>query len=530
MIYAQKQRSLGERIDAAIYALFPRWGTRRKMARAAWEASRRITERYQRAWEAADDDRFRGHKWLTSRLSPDSALAEDLDQLRSRSYDLVRNDAYAAGAIDSLVCNVVGDGIRPQARILPQPPAISEEQARRWNDELEDLFDRWAYYAGRDGVSTLWDLQRQAIYTWAAGGDCFLVMSDVGRSDAPIPLALELIAPERCVTPPEEASNPLVRLGIEYDESGRRVAYWFRSAHPGDTFDQSETYQRIEAWRVCHLYRPIFPGQSRGFPMLAPVMGLLKDLKDFREATIIGEQVAACFTVFVTGGNPMLNAVNAAAATDKWGSRLQEIAPGRIEYLADGSEVTIANPNRPSNTIGPFIETNLKAIAAGINFPYELFIHSYAGTTYSSGRLSLLEARQMFSTNWQAPFIWHCCMPLWRRVVEEAVATGEVSIPGARLAADYERVVRHAWIGRGQPWIDPTKDVAAARDAIEANLTTKTEECAARGRDFEEICRARQRENALEAMYGIIPPPRVGAAPTNQPSSPAPVAEEGIPA
>ena len=53
----------------------------------------------QRAWEAADTDRFRGEKWMTSQVSVNSDLEVDLQTLWDRAEDLLRNDAYASSAI-----------------------------------------------------------------------------------------------------------------------------------------------------------------------------------------------------------------------------------------------------------------------------------------------------------------------------------------------------------------------------------------------------------------------------------------------
>ena len=77
----------------------------------------RAKVRMQKAWEAADSDRFRGEKWMTSQLSANSNLEMDLQTLWDRSEDLLRNDPYAASAINGRTDNVVGSGMSFHSRI-----------------------------------------------------------------------------------------------------------------------------------------------------------------------------------------------------------------------------------------------------------------------------------------------------------------------------------------------------------------------------------------------------------------------------
>ena len=56
------------------------------------------------------------HTWGTSAAGPDVALMWSLGTLRSRARQLVRNDPFAAGGMDTLVANLVGTGITPRLR------------------------------------------------------------------------------------------------------------------------------------------------------------------------------------------------------------------------------------------------------------------------------------------------------------------------------------------------------------------------------------------------------------------------------
>ena len=101
-------------------------------------------------------------------------------------------------------------------------------------------------------------------------------------------------------------------------------------------------------------------------------MGKLKDLKDFSEAKLIAEQVTACTTTFIQTEDPYSRAVGASTGTSADGKRLQELEPGRIEYIGENDKVHHVDPNRPGNTFAPFVEHHLMGVSAGLRYAYSL--------------------------------------------------------------------------------------------------------------------------------------------------------------
>ncbi|WP_414699050.1 phage portal protein [Oligoflexus sp.] len=64
-----------------------------------------------------------------------------LATLRAQSRDLDRNEAIARGATENIVGNLVGDGLRPQAKLDHQFLGISETAARRFEKTAEKLYE-----------------------------------------------------------------------------------------------------------------------------------------------------------------------------------------------------------------------------------------------------------------------------------------------------------------------------------------------------------------------------------------------------
>lgn len=510
---------VGHALDAGISAFFPAWGARRNEARRRDELHRAVTAAAERrtqsrAWEAAESDRFRGSKWLVSKLSPNSQLEQDLQTLRDRAEDLYRNDSYAASAINGRVNNVVGSGWkdRLQSRIEATEGVIDDLESDRLQSTLERKFRKWAR---RDRFNRK---HRQFERCRALYGEAIAVASDIvrpGFDENDIPLTIQIVHPKRLETPvgrrvirfadrkrqfvdltTEEWKA--IRLGIRFDDTGVPSHYYLRTTDPNDNADPRAEYEEYPASRVRHSFEELFQGQIRGIPWLAPAMGALKDIKDFGEANLISEQIAACFSVFIKKTDPYGAAEGNAAVTDTNGDRLEDIEPGMVQYLGQDEEAQFADPNRPGNTLAPFLEANLRGVAAAIEFPYELLAKDYSKTTYSSGRLSLIAGRIAFRC-WQNEHIDDWLTWLYETWLDETVMfDDDVEIDPSSYLENLDTYRAHEWVAPGWPWIDPVKEVQASVDAIAGNLATETDELASLGRDAQQIRKTRERERIAQ--------------------------------
>jgi lambda family phage portal protein len=323
--------------------------------------------------------------------------------------------------------------------------------------------------------------------------------------DKPVPLAIEVIDPERVETPPEQIGNPRVRMGIEYDAKGRIVAYYIRQTHPGDSKTHNLKYDRVPAERVLHVFEKWFAGQSRGYPWLTRTLNRIKDGKDLGEATIIAAQVQACYAVFIERVNPFGSAVGNSQGTTADGNRFEEIRPGGIHYTNPGEKPTFGSPTSPGNTFAPFMEWNGRQQAAGMNFPYEMLGKNWGGLSFAAGRLVLAEARQ-FTKSQQKLLVelWLC--PLWNRMVDEAVIVGAVDIPPRLYARMPWAFQAHEWGPPAWPYaLTPREEIDAKVAAIEANLDTKQRVISEGGAWWREVFAQRAVEREEERTLRINP-------------------------
>lgn len=495
---------IGGLIDGAWMAISPQRGIARISARRMW----RIAERRFKnsAFEGAENDRLRADRWMGSRLSPDAALVEDLETLRHRSREIYRNDTLG-GVIDNRVNHIVGTGFTFQSRIRETAGVVNKARAESLNQQIESAFNRVARRIDRTRKLSLWQVCRLAQRCIDVDGELVAVMSDVGDAESLIPLAIEVIDADRLESPPGEVNNPKNRMGIEYDDAGRIVAYHVRKANPFDplTVQDSLKYDRIDASRVVHVFERWFPQQSRGLPWLTRVLNKTRDAKDLDEAEIIACQVQACYAAFVKGGMGARGAAGAASGTNG-GLLEQDIRPGSIKYLSEGQEVSFGAPSRPGNTFAPFMEWIYRRIAGGVNWSYEMMVKNWNGLSFAGGRLALIDAKKESQCR-QKLIDEQFLTAVGERIITEIVVLGEVDISPREFERNKHVFTAHSWTPpRWEFAINPQQEVAADIAEINANLVTKAEKIAERGGDLEEVFAERAKERQAEEMLGIEPP------------------------
>lgn len=519
-------------VDGVISAISPSWGLRRMRQRAA--------SRMLGAYRGAEKTRLRGD-WHALQGSADADLLHDLPTLRQRSRDLNRNDAHASAITGTVVENVVGTGIKPQSRPDQDELGVPEPQVREFSRRAERAWRIWVKRADAQNRMNFYEIQALIKRQILENGEVFVLPLMINEPGRRYRLALEVIEADRVSTPTGK-QGPTMRDGVELGERGQPIAYWIKKRHPGDV--QLGVAQASHEWvrypamnkagrpNVLHLYHVKRPGQTRGEPFFAPVLSAFKDLGDFMEAEIVAARVAACFTAFITKNDPA--AAFEGAQVDAQGNRIESLEPGMTQYLAPGESVSFGDPKRPSGTFEPFVLAVLRSIGASLGLPLELVLKDFSRTNYSSARAAMLEARRFFrgSQTWLADRL---CQPCWEWVLEEAWLRED--LPAVDLLGDQrDDWMKAHWIAPGWGWVDPVKEVDSSKMAIDAGLSTYADECAAQGRDWEEVFAQQKREQQKRAELGLVAPaPSKPADPVNsndedEPppsgSQPAPIEEE----
>ncbi len=462
--------------------------------------------------------------WNPSIGSADSDLVDELSTIVSRSRDLVRNHGVASGAIQTIVDNVVGTGLRLSA--IPDYKALGKDKewADNWSRKTEALWRSWAETTDCDAAKSLTftGLTTQVFRAGLINGEALALPLWLPNRGGVFATSIQLVESDRMGCTNSQMLDEKVRGGIETDIYGAPLAYWVAKKHPGESGYGGIEYQRIPTFtrfgrrRVIHVHDKERTGQNRGKPILTSVMPLFKMLDHYEKSELQAAVVNAMIAAFIE--TPMDSESIAEmfggsgddylAAKNEWQVKLQG---GAVIPVFPGDKVSPFTPSRPNSGYSNFVENVQRHIGAGLNLPFELLMKDYSKTNYASVRAALMEAWRFFlgrriwlSTYWAKPVY-----ELW---LEEAINKGLIEASG--FYQNKALWSRCKWIGPGRGWIDPVKEAIASKLRLDNNLATLEDECAAQGLDWEEVLEQRARELGKVKELGLsnselnnLPPP-----------------------
>lgn len=233
-------------LDRVIAWASPARGLRRVRARLQIDAARKYES-------ASTGRRFDG--WLTQSTSANTEINQSLVYLRNRHRALVRDNPWAARAVQAIVSNVVGYGFTQK---VFGPKRTGQLFKAWWGSKACDA----------DGRHNGAGLEALILRTVAESGECLIRRYPRPASFGPVPLQIRVLEPDYLDHGKTDALTNGGRIlqGVEFDREGRRVAYWLFADHPGDLLTVSATSVRVDASDVAHVFRGDRPGRFAACP------------------------------------------------------------------------------------------------------------------------------------------------------------------------------------------------------------------------------------------------------------------------
>jgi len=442
--------------------------------------------------------------WMPSNPGAVAALYATQTDLRAKSRDLVRRNAWANAALESYVANAIGTGIKPQSM-------VADADLR---ERIQALWRNWTLDADAAGLTDFYGLQAMACRAMLEGGEA-LVRIRYRRPEDSLPVAIQLqvLEPEHLpVTLNTTADNGnLIRAGIEFDRLGRRVAYHLYRSHPEDGAMSPmsgaggmETV-RVDAGEILHLFRPLRPGQIRGEPWLARALVKLNELDQYDDAELVRKKTAAMFAGFITRLAPEDNLMGEGLA-DGNGVALAGLEPGTLQILEPGEDVKFSQPADVGASYADFLRMQFRAVAAAMGVTYEQLTGDLTQVNYSSIRAGLLEFRRRVEALQHGVIVHQLCRPIWQAWMEQAVLEGSLVLPGYARGGTTKRreYLAVKWIPQGWQWVDPKKEFDAMLTAIRAGLLSRSEAISSFGYDAEDVDREIAADNARADGLGLV--------------------------
>jgi lambda family phage portal protein len=516
------------------------------------------------AYDAASLSTAEMNEWLPIVRSPDTEINIYRDRMVARARDMVRNDGFAAGAVNRMLDSLVGGAYRlssmPDYRALARLggkfDAAWAEDFRlaveaEWSGFAEDI----GHYNDVSRAMTVTQQFRQALGHMLIDGDALAVThwmpERIGYGAAKFSTAFQIIDPDRLSNPYQNSGyitsydTQYMRGGVELDHKGVPIAYHVRKAHQNDFFStlDSVIWERIPRedddgfLRVIHHFERQRAEQHRGVSIFAPILGRLKLLSRYYGVELQAATIASVFGTFIKSpydpgmvedalspeGNEGMSWYQGMRA-DFHRERKPMLNDAVIPTLAPGESIETVKAERPNSAFGDFTRQMLLGISTALGISVEQLTNDYSESNYSSARAAIAETERTVKRR-LAEFNSGVANPMFATWMDEGFSRGLFPLPAG--APDYLEArtaySRCRWRGPGAGLVDALKERQASVLGMDAGLTTLQEEAANEsGRDYREILEQRAVEVALFKELGLPAPEWSGIVPPAGPATQPP--------
>ncbi len=433
-------------IDKVIGWISPQWALQRELARQT------LSSLGSRHYEAASHSRRTGN-WRTTSWSATSEVGVSVKNLRNRSREMVRNNAWATRAVSVISNHTIGTGIRPAISIAK----AGAKSARRREAELKRVWNAWADKSGCDfdGRLNFYGLQNIIMRAVVEGGEA-LIVKHIDAENQRLQIRVlegDYIDSSKHNPSAFNSNEPFDFYGVRFDGNGKRIGVWLFDRHPEFGNTSSTLYSEKD---VIHVYEVLRAGQARGVPMGVSGFLRLRDMDAYEDAQLVRQKIAACFSVFVHRPSSGL------AAGGPKQSELERIEPAMINYLSPGEEITFGSPP-PVEGYQAYTSQVLRGIASAYGITYEALTNDYSNVNFSSGRMGWIEFQHSV-VKWQRDIM----LPALDKVFEWFASA-------LTLSQGLRDTLMAEWTTPRREMIDPNKEANAMISMIRAGLKSYPE-------------------------------------------------------
>jgi lambda family phage portal protein len=472
--------------------------------------------------------------WLWHGGDADQDIGLNVQVLRERSRDAFMGIPLAAGAVETLDTNVIGEGLYPAPNVDGEMLGLDEETTAALNKELADKFEWWAAdprESDWEAKHSFYTLQHVAFQSMLLSGDCPVLFPLKKRKGMLFDLRMRVLEADRVINPPRytgTVTKSNIFSGVELDDDGELSAYHIADRHPLSTgqayafpFRNVGETHRIEPFgklsnrrNMVLLMRPERPEQRRGVPILSVCLELLKQQGRFVDATVVGAVIQSYFTAFVTSEFPDPNIFDSLLTEEQKKEVLNlnsynvQLGPGVVNFMRPGHAVNFATPTQPMSTFGDFTIAVAKFVGAAVGVPYEILLKQF-NASYSASRAAMLDFWKRVR-KYRSLMIDQLCQPTYEEWMADAVSLNQLSISNVDWEDPITRkaITRCIWTGASAGSLDPQKEVAAADQKIKVGLSTVEREAAElNGSNYRDNIRQQSIEQQEFQDAGLFYPP-----------------------
>ena len=481
--------------------------------------------------------------WQVASVPPDRAINTVKEPADSRAMDMVINDGYARGAIQSHMDSIVGAQYRLNSKIAWQViPGATKEWADEAQKVIEDRFhliaESDACYLDAAGMNTFTGIVRLGVAGFVMTGEVLMTSEwDTSRS-RPLKTCFQSVSPSRLRNPDWQSDTKELRRGVKVDQRGKPIGYHIQRNHPNSYWPGSYDMldfayiPRYKPWgrpQVFHIIEQLFPDQHRGVADMVSALKRMRMTKHLQDVVLQNAVINATYCAAIESEMPTAEMIVAmggdASSPEALNNAIGAYLAGLTQYLKgaenialDGAMIPHLYPGTKLNmkTLGTpggvgtdFESSLLRHTAASLGLDYAEFSRDYSKMSYATAKLSTENTRRFMRSRKKSVADRQANL-MYGNVLEEFIAQGEVPLPKGFTRDDYygplmrEAFTRCAWIGTGTGQIDELKETQAALLRIKAGLSTYEKEIARFGEDWREVFEQKALEQGVIAEKKLI--------------------------
>lgn len=411
-----------------------------------------------RMFDAGASDRLTA-SWPTFPLHADQIVRKHQRVLVARSREQAANNDYGRAFLRMVRQNIVGPhGIRVQAQSRDPDGRLD----RLANDAIEAAWHEWSRAENCDvtGRQSWRQIQGAAVTSAAKDGE-FIIRKIYGRDAGPWGFSLQILDPQRCPVDYDVerlADGTFVRHGIEFNQFGRPLAYFFTTTdeREADYNFRGRYFVKIPADEIIHGFLSDMVGQKRGLPWMATALWRMQMLHGFEKASLVNARVSAAkggFFEWQEGYGP---------EADEDEEITMDVEPGQFQELPAGVRFKEWAPQYPNGEFGMFHKSILRGISTGLGVAYNNLANDLEGVNFSSIRQGALDEREHWK-ELQEWLIESLVERVYREWLPRALLDQRITVVGRPLRPEridkYQAVL---WQPRRWSWIDPRAEVDAS--------------------------------------------------------------------
>lgn len=477
---------------------------------------------------------------------------QDVSQNRDRGLrqarDRERNTELVRGGLDRKSNTVVG----PNLYVSPNPDTtwlgMSGKEAIKWRIDFSraaaSAFNEW----GQD-TRCICDAERHygfgglmwQAYRTLVGPDAETlgyIGYDRDRADGlghKWGTFVHLIDPDRLSTPQnrqmdENATDedlarrglPRIVSGRELDRLGAMEALHIAVRHPAEQTSilRHERIPRETEWgrpMAFHWFFKRRAGMQRALTSLISVLRTIRYLDKFSDATLENAVTHAQLATFVKSTMAAEKVAEHLAPQDEFDGKSEfdvkldaykkmnlRFGGKRIPVLGPNDEIVFASMDGTAADFDPFRNAFLRELASALGISFEQLSLDFSRASYSSTRSSILESwRQVVFE--REMFTRHVASLIYDAVIEEAFALGILEEPAGAPSFEEARgaYTRCNFVGPGMGWVDPLKEIDAAKGRMGSVVSTLRDEASQAGGNWYDNLEQRAVEEMVAEDLGV---------------------------